>query len=232
MSRFLITTLALALVPCVASADVIAEWDIANATGRSAQFIGGTEGVSGSDLTTHGLNTWNPRWGVRGLVAARNWGRHDRAIPGKYVEFSVTGEEMTFESITFALTRGNAGGGHGAESWALRSSVDGFSDDLAAVSLEGTGIDHQTIFEGLNISALGTQSGTVTFRLYGYDNTSRRDYSGLVNAAPGTCGIRGRGSNVILHGDVGSIGGQAVPEPASMALFATGGIAVLLRRKS
>jgi hypothetical protein len=71
----------------------------------------------------------------------------------------------------------------------------------------------------VDISAVGTQSGTVTFRLYGYDYTSPLDYSGLGNQ-PGPGGtptepLMGTGSDLI-------VGGQLVPEPATLAPLGLG----------
>jgi hypothetical protein len=241
MRRFLLTIAVLSLTITGASADVIAEWDIANATGRTASVATTADGVDATDLSSHGLKTWNPRWGYKGLVAARNWGRHDRAIPGKYLEFSVAGDDVTYESMTFALTRGhethrgrgrNGKRRHGAQKWALRSSVDGFSSDLFLADISQSGTDEQTVFENVDISSLGTQSGEITFRMYGFDDTANRDYAGLTNMTPGRAGVSGRGANLSVHGTVGGdLGSQPVPEPTTMALLATGALGMLLGRR-
>ena len=154
------------------------------------------------------------------MVAASGWGAsavaHD---PGRYYQFTITaapGYEIGYETIDLALFRGVWGGGHGAELWDLHASVDGFgvSDiTLGTFDISASAADTQTVFAGHDISALGTQAGTVTFRLYGYDQTQPGDYSGLGND-DGTWLIFGTGLDPVVSGTI-----AAVPEPTRSALL-------------
>ena len=68
----------------------------------------------------------------------------------------------------------------------------------------------QQVPESVSLSALATQAGTVTFRLYGYNDTkqsSAADSAGLANR---TTVLTGTGGNLIIGGTV-----SVVPEPSS-----------------
>ncbi len=229
MRKILTVALVLSGLAVAAEAETLAVWDISNARGPGASGTGLVEGITVTDLDSHGVKDWRRGWGYRGLAAATRWGR-DELDPGKYFEFSVTGQDVNYETMTLSLTRGNAGGrnGHGADKWALRSSVDSFGADLFLVDLAGTDWDRQTIFTDMDISAVGTQSGQVTFRLYGYGDTYIEDYSGLTNLGRNNLGVTGEGTNLSIGGSIGS---TVVPEPTAMALLALGALGVLRRRR-
>jgi hypothetical protein len=229
MRNTLIVVLVLSGLALAAGAETLAFWDISNARGPGASGTGLVEGISVTDLDSHGVKDWRRGWGYRGLAAATRWGR-DELDPNKYFEFSVTGQDVHYETMTLSLTRGNAGGkrGHGADKWALRSSVDGFGEDLFLVDLAGTDWDRQTVFTDMDISAVGTRSGEVTFRLYGYGDTYIEDYSGLTNLGRNNLGVTGRGADLSIGGAIGT---TVVPEPTVAALLAVGGMGVLRRRR-
>ena len=89
-----------------------------------------------------------------------------------YLEFNLTpspGYQLDISSIVLRLRRSNTGSpvGAGPNSWALRSSLDGFTTDIASGSMTYTYANY-TVTPG---SAFLQLYSTVTFRLYGY-NTS------------------------------------------------------------
>jgi hypothetical protein len=220
--------LLVALCPAAARAVPIVTWDLANATGQQAAVLSTDPNVTGSVLDEVGVTEW-PLTGQDGFVAAQGWAASPTTYdPTRYYEFSVTaaaGFQITFETFDIALFRGINGGGHGAEKWDLHASTDGFASvdlDLGTFDISASGVDEQTQFLGHDVSALGTQTGTVTFRLYGYDYTSSGDYSGLGND-DGTWAISGTGVDPSVGGTV-----SPVPQPHAVWLAASGALGLLL----
>jgi len=216
------------LITRVASAAPIIEWDIFAATGQTASASSLVPEASGTDLTPVNVTPWPG--GYCCFVAAADW-ETSAAGPDltKYYEFSITsavGYSIVYEDITLSLFRGIQGGNHGAQLWQLRASHDGYAGVLAFFDISGSGADEQTPFSVVDISAVGIQPGTVTFRLYGYDYTSPADYSGLGNH-PGPTPLSGTGSNLVM-------GGQIVPEPMTLAQVSLGltMLAIAGRRRS
>jgi hypothetical protein len=204
------------LLSRVVSAAPIIEWDIFAATGQTASASGAVPEVSGTDLTPVNVTPWPG--GYCCFVAAADW-ETSAAGPdlSKYYEFSISaaaGYSIVYEDITLSLFRGIQGTDHGAQLWQLRASHDGYAGVLAVFDISGSSADVQTPFSVVGISAVGTQPGTVTFRLYGYDYTSPTDYSGLGNQ-PGSTPLSGTGSNLIM-------GGQLVPEPMTLMQVSLG----------
>jgi hypothetical protein len=211
-----------------ASAVPIATWDIAGATGASAAVSFTETNVTATALSAVGVAPWT--FGQNGFVVAAGWAPGLAPDPGRYFEWSVTaapGSSIQFNSMALALLRGIQGANHGAELWDLRASTDGFASSILVQTLDisASGADTQTIFS-IDLSALGSQTGTVTFRLYGYDYTSAVDYSGFGNDSGWV--IAGTGVNLGIDGTVVSL----VPEPGSLPLLA-GGLVLLaaLRRR-
>jgi hypothetical protein len=204
------------LLSRVASAAPIIEWDILAATGQTASASSSVPEVSGTDLTPVNVTPWPG--GYCCFVAAANW-ETSAAGPdlAKYYEFSISaaaGYWIVYEDITLSFFRGVQGSDHGAQLWQLRASHDGYAGVLAVFDISGSAADEQTPFGVVDISAVGTQLGTVAFRLYGYDYTSPADYSGLGNH-PGPTPLSGTGSNLIM-------GGQLVPEPMTLLQVSLG----------
>ena len=206
---------AVLLLAPVASAAPIINWDILGSDGNTAAAVGLSPEVSGTDLTPVTVTPWPG--GYCCFTAASDWGT-SAAAPDltRYYEFSVTaaaGTWIVYEDITLSLFRGIQAGNHGAELWQLRASHDGYASSLAFFNISASAADEQTPFSA-DISALGTQPGTVTFRLYGYDYTAATDYSGLGNQ-PGSTPLTGTGSDLV-------VGGQLVPEPVTLAQLGLG----------
>jgi len=219
-----LSVLVLGLAPS-ARALPIATWDVGSATGQDAAVLSTALHVSATALDEVGVTEWSST-AQDGFVVAAGWASDPTSYdPARYYEFSVTAEAgwaVTYETLDLALFRGIQGGLHGAEKWDLRGSTDGFAaSDLAlgTFDISASGADVQTLFTGHDISALGTQEGTVTFRLHGYDYTSSADYSGLGND-DGTWLIFGTGTDLAVGGTVSA---ASVPE-ARRGLLAAGGL--------
>lgn len=117
-----------------------------------------------------------------------------------YLAFSTTGTNVTYQSVAFSLYNNFDGTGN----WEIRSSVDGFASALDSGAFSG-------IFAGgllitANVGALGTQSGTVQFRIYTFNN------AGTTNPLQrGIRGTGGSGQGLTVNGDV-VVGPGAAPQ--------------------
>jgi len=214
-----------------AGAAPIVTWDLASATGQQADVLSTAAGLSASVIDEVGVDDWNSN-GQEGFIAASGWATSATTYdPGRYYQWSITadaGLEVTYETLDISLFRGIQGPNHGAEKWDLRASTDAFASvdvDLGTFDISSSGADVQTTFLGHDLSALGTQTGTVTFRLYGYDYTSASDFSGLGND-DGAWLIHGSGVNPTVGGSVAAAG-SAVAEPAPFALAVAGLLGLL-----
>lgn len=203
-----------------AAAVPLAEWDLANATGQSAAVLWTHADVTATAIgASADLNPWAST-AQDGFIAASDWAPGLAPDPTKYYEWTVTpgaGMAITYETLTLALFRGIQGASHGAQRWDLRASSDGFASSnlfLDTFDISASGVDEQVIF-GADVSALGTASATVTFRLFGYDYTSPSDFSGLGNDSGWL--ISGTGINPVIGGSV-----VVNPEPRSALLLAFG----------
>jgi hypothetical protein len=209
----------------------IVEWDLANATGQTAAVLSAATNTSATAIAPSGAITAWSSTAQDGFIAASGWGV---AAPdaARYYEWTVSadaGFAVDYQSITLALFRGIQGGTHGAEQWDLRASTDGFAASniaLQTLDISGSAADQQTLFSALDISALGTVAGTVTFRLYGYDYTQPADFSGLGNDSGWLIG--GTGINPLIDGSVVTV----VPEPGTALLVGLGLIALGVRRRT
>jgi len=217
-----------------AAALPIVTWDLANATGQQAAVLSTAAGVTASVIDGVGVTEWAST-AQDGFIAASGWAASATAFdPTRYYEFSVTadaGLAISYETLDIALFRGINGGGHGAQLWDLHASTDGFAGsdlDLGTFDISASGVDEQISFAGHDISAVGLQVGTVTFRLYGYDYTSAGDFSGLGND-DGTWAISGTGLDPSIGGTV-SVAGVAEPAGALLALVGLTGLFALGRR--
>lgn len=208
------------LASASASATPIVSWDLANATGQTANAISLDANVSGTSILPVGASPWTST-AQNGFVAASGWGV-SAPDAGRYYEWTVSaapGFQIQYETVTLALFRGISGAQHGAELWDLRASNDAFATQnlaLQTFDISATAADTQQIFAGADISALGTQAGTVTFRLYGYDYTAPGDFSGLGNDSGWL--IYGTGTNPTIDGSVFAL----VPEPSTALLLGLG----------
>jgi hypothetical protein len=210
------------------AAEVLAFWDppsVQNGatplppTTVSPNVTSAANMIGGSGLTATGL--------FANAFVFDNWsaGAFDA---NDYLQFSITGNSVTYQSIAFDIYNNFDGQGN----WEMRSSVDGFSAALDAGTFTGI------FFAGLpltaNVSAIGQQSGTVIFRLYTFNN------AGTTN--PLQRGIRATaagGTGLSVIGTVGSVVPVAFIQPvpalghvelAALVLL-LGAFAFLVRRR-
>jgi hypothetical protein len=125
-----------------------------------------------------------------------------------YLSFSVAnsapGSLITYQSVVFSLYNNFEGTGN----WELRSSVDGFSSAIAAGTFSG--IFASGLLVNANVSALGTRSGTVEFRLYTFNN------AGAPTEFPLQRGIRGTGGSgqgLAVNGEISVAAAANTPVP-------------------
>jgi len=210
-----------------ASATLLTEYDISNNADSSIAASNEADHVSGSSLAATGVSVLTG-YG-RGIFVAKAWSETLERNTSQYYEWAITadnGYAIAFDSIDLAFTRGHYQSEHGAESWQLYASIDGFAtSDILLQTWDISSSDYDTInlFTGQDISALGTLPGTVTFRLYGFDadhDGQSGDYSGLAYAHDDLTGV---GTNLSIHG-------TTVPEPP-VTLFLCAGASILASRR-
>jgi len=138
----------------------------------------------------------------------------------KFMTWSVTptaGNQIDFTgaNATFALTFDwdSPVGLHGAETWELHASTDGFaSSNIPLGSPMTLSTALQQVQESVPLGVLAAQTGTVTFRLYGYNDTKQDPNSDSAGLAFRGAPLTGTGANLVINGAV-----SAVPEPSSYA---------------
>lgn len=179
-----------------ASAQLLVSFDFAGGTGsevtRDANFVaaGLTAPVTisrGTGLTaTANADRFN----------AQGWGETsaDNALAnGDYFEWTVTpdaGGSMSITQIAFQVQRSNTG----ASNLALRTSADGFTANLNALTnFAGNNTTVPSVFDSSGVVELQGVSSAVTFRVLGW-----------TGAAGGSMGFEGAGNDIQLWGTVTS----------------------------
>jgi hypothetical protein len=114
-------------------------------------------------------------------ISASQWSTNTTL--STYWEFTVSGSGTTISPTNISWIYRNSA--TGPKNWLLRTSADGFSSDIATGSLN---VDTLWYVQSANLSAVPSQSETVTIRIYGYN-------------AGGTAGTF-RVDNLVLAGTV------------------------------
>jgi hypothetical protein len=189
-------------------------WDISTAKENISPTIsatGNNPDVSGGPLTAAAGMTPNPsELNVAGHFLFSPWQTGASPVTiANYFEFSITadpGFQINYATVGYSLAALST------PTWELRSSVDGYATSFGThtVSLDAK---QNPITD--NVNSLGTRTGTVTFRLYGYnyDNTPGSS-DGLANNN-GFFGPALSGRNLVINGTT-----SAVPEPHQYAIIA------------
>ncbi len=142
-----------------------AKWDFAGAAGSQAAHPVATtaEGLSASAITRGG--------GIGATsgadsISSNGWTSEMEPDAGDYFEFSITADEATeatVQTISFAERRS----GTGVRFFTIRSSLDGFTEDLTPPV--GVPDDTTTREQVLGLTGFPTiRNESVTFRIYGY----------------------------------------------------------------
>lgn len=207
----------------------LVRWDVfgndAMAHSISTGFV--CDGLTASNVDDHGVSLLRMEPYTGGALVASGWGGKQRDA-GKYYEFGISledGYSIALESIGMSLSRGHYGGGHGAEAWDLVASLDGFDESeifCGTADISASGFDTPTLVS-FDLGLLGDEiTSGITFRLYGYQDTSGQDNAGL-NAStywgPD-------GSDIVLQGNLVPVD---TPEPTSLVLLTLGGLEILRR---
>lgn len=178
-----------------------------NATSTASNLTPGAFfGLSGTPATGSGTPVYAAGSGG-GFFTAAAW--TDPAPGTNYFQFTLTPDEGHSFSAT-SISFGYRATGTGPTAYALRSSADSFSSDLASATFITDGNWHASGSLSITLPELATATA---FRIYGSGASS----------ASGTLRI----DDVTLGGSVGAI---AVPEPATYAtvfgLVALAGMAI------
>jgi hypothetical protein len=117
----------------------------------------------GPDIPTVAFSSGAEYYGENG------WPATGTLNTNSYLQFSIspnTGYELNLTDLTLRIRRSTTGGpsGSGPTQWSLRSSLDGYTSDIASGSLS-------QLYNNFNIALPGylNLNTTVTFRLYGYN---------------------------------------------------------------
>lgn len=165
IGKYLVLFILLQAVSQALTAQNVGNWTLNNTlTGVGTAFNTAGNVSAGSGISSTAFNGGTEWYGEGGWpTGALN--------TNAYIEFSLTpiaGYELNLSGLVLRIRRSNTGSpaGAGPLSWALRSSLDGFSADLATGSMT-----HNYANYPVTISSFIHISGTLTFRLYGYNAT-------------------------------------------------------------
>jgi Bacterial Ig-like domain/Secretion system C-terminal sorting domain/Endonuclease/Exonuclease/phosphatase family len=135
-------------------------------------------------------------------INATNWAISatvDAAVTGnKYFEFTITpntGKKITVSQFVFNYERS----GTGPSSLTVRSSVDGYVNNLGSVAGLAQTISSANI---INITGITDIATAITFRIYGFNATGTGGSGGFENAA---------GNDFIVKGAVTDFGTDNIP---------------------
>ena len=148
------------------NAQTAASWGFNNTlAGSHGSDISASAASLGSSIVSNAFNGSTEFYGQDGWPTG--------AIDGNaYVQFTVSpssGYTLVLNNVAMTIRRSNTGSpsGAGPNNWTLRSSLDGYTTDLATNSMT---YNYATFTVNLP-AAFQNLTGAVSFRLYGYNTT-------------------------------------------------------------
>jgi hypothetical protein len=154
------------LLGAVSSAQTIGNWTFNNILTGTGSALNTVSAISaGPGIPTTAFNGGTEWYGQNGFPAGAS------PSANAYLQFAITpnsGYELNIASIVLRMRRSNTGSpsGSGPTQWCLRSSLDGYTANLATGSMTHNYANYTVVLTGFNQLATG-----VTFRLYGYSVT-------------------------------------------------------------
>lgn len=154
------------LLGTVSSAQTIGNWTLNNTLAGTGSALNSVSAISaGPGIPTTAFNGSVEWYGQNGFPAAAS------PAANAYLQFSITpntGFELNIASVVLRMRRSNTGSpaGSGPTQWCLRSSLDGYTANLASGSITHNYTNYTAVLSGFNQLPTG-----VTFRLYGYSVT-------------------------------------------------------------
>ncbi|WP_431215560.1 hypothetical protein ACQ86N_13245 [Puia sp. P3] len=159
-------TLAVLLITTGANAQTAASWGFnSTLSGSPGSNISATAASLGSSIVSNAFNGSTEFYGQDGWPT----GAVDL---NAYLQFSVSpssGYTLVLNNVAMTIRRSNTGSpsGAGPNNWTLRSSLDGYTADLATNSMT---FNYATFTVSLP-AAFQNLTGAVSFRLYGFNTT-------------------------------------------------------------
>ena len=212
----LLAIMAVLALASAASAEVLVQYTFtgssaaASSIGTAVQTAGNFANSQGSfGYISTGMGTISPQPGV----STATW---NQGTPTAYWSFSLTlmsGYKLVDspDALTFGFNYRATG--TGPTSWQLDADWgSGFSTMASGTLTANSSWQNGLSATPASVTGLADASGTINFRLYGYNAPS----------ATGTWAV----DNVTLNGTT-----TAIPEPATMSLLGLGALEMVLRRK-
>ncbi|GAB3945926.1 hypothetical protein GCM10028805_15810 [Spirosoma harenae] len=158
--------LIIAHIAAAQTAPFMGTWHFENTTsGTSSNPLVGVSSVSYAGVNQL-FGGYQSGYSGQG-VSLQHWSTTDCNY-GEYAQFSVQPQgtaHITITSLSFAFSKS----GEGPQQLKVRSSVDGFSNDLYSSSVAA---NYQMASVGLNDGGFIDQTSAITFRIYGCNASS------------------------------------------------------------
>jgi hypothetical protein len=154
-----------------AQAQTAAAW---NFTGNSAAANTTGANITASSVTMGSDITGGPQFNGTDFYGLDGWPTTATIDPNAYMQFGISpnsGFYLVLNTMSMYLRRSTTGtsAGSGPMSWRLSSSLDNYTSVLASGTLTTS---YQTFTVTLPAAFQGIVAGSVTFRLYGYNEVT------------------------------------------------------------